>query len=84
MCRVCVWVWRAAVGSLVSEVREVPLAFGAAQTAPLGRAVIGGLLGATLATLFVLPSFFALVQARARSRSVSLDPYDPASTFYTS
>ncbi len=62
----------------------VPLAFGAAQTAPLGRAVIGGLLGATLATLFVLPSFFALVQARSGRRSVSLDPHDPASTFYIS
>jgi multidrug efflux pump subunit AcrB len=62
----------------------VPLAFGAAQTAPLGRAVIGGLLGATLATLFVLPSFFALVQGRSGRRSVSLDPHDPASTFYVS
>jgi multidrug efflux pump subunit AcrB len=61
----------------------VPLAFGAAQTAPLGRAVIGGLMAATLATLLVLPSFFALVQSRAR-RSPSLDPHDPGSSFYTS
>jgi multidrug efflux pump subunit AcrB len=61
----------------------VPLAFGAAQTAPLGRAVIGGLLGATAATLLVLPAFFALVQARATQQSASLDPHDPASRFYS-
>jgi multidrug efflux pump subunit AcrB len=49
---------------------------GADQTAPLGRAVIGGLFFATLATLFVLPSVFAVLQARAHRRSVSLDPDD--------
>lgn len=62
----------------------MPLALGAAQTAPLGRAVIGGLIGGTLATLFVLPSSFALVQSRAGRRSPSLDPYDPASSFHSS
>jgi multidrug efflux pump subunit AcrB len=61
----------------------VPLAFGAAQTAPLGRAVIGGLIGGTIATLFVLPAFFALVQSRAGHSSASLDPHDPASRFYS-
>jgi len=60
----------------------LPLALGAAQTAPLGRAVIGGLVGGTLATLFVLPASFALVQSRARRSSPSLDPYDSASSFY--
>ena len=43
----------------------------------LGRAVVGGLLFATLATLLVLPSVFALVQARAHRRPASLDPDDP-------
>jgi multidrug efflux pump subunit AcrB len=62
----------------------VPLALGAAQTAPLGRAVIGGLLGGTLATLFILPSSFALVQSRARRGSPSLDPHDATSSFYVS
>jgi multidrug efflux pump subunit AcrB len=62
----------------------IPLALGAAQTAPLGQAVIGGLIAATVATLFVLPSFFALVQSRAGVHSPSLDPYDPASSFYSS
>jgi multidrug efflux pump subunit AcrB len=56
----------------------VPMAFGLGeggqQTAPLGRAVVGGLAVATVATLLVLPSIFALVQARAHRRSASLDP----------
>jgi multidrug efflux pump subunit AcrB len=61
----------------------VPMALGftegGEQTAPLGRAVIGGLLVATFATLFVLPSVFAVVQARSSTRSASLDPDDPES-----
>ncbi len=52
---------------------------GAQQTAPLGRAVVGGLAMATLATLLVLPAAFAVVQARAHRRSPSLDPTDPQS-----
>jgi multidrug efflux pump subunit AcrB len=47
---------------------------GGGQTAPLGRAVIGGLTMGTLATLFVLPSIFAILQSRASTRSISLDP----------
>ena len=49
---------------------------GGQQTAPLGRAVLGGLAMATGATLFVLPAVFALVQSRAHRRSASLDPDD--------
>ncbi len=52
---------------------------GGEQTAPLGRAVIGGLVAATLATLLVLPAVFALVQGRAGRESASLDPDDPES-----
>jgi len=55
---------------------------GGEQVAPLGRAVIGGLLAATVATLVLLPSVFALVQARAHRRSVSLDVDDPESPHY--
>jgi multidrug efflux pump subunit AcrB len=61
----------------------LPLAIGfgegAEQTAPLGRAVVGGLVAATLATLLVLPAVFAIVQGRGHRRSVSLDPDDTAS-----
>ena len=52
---------------------------GGSQTAPLGRAVIGGLLASTVATLFVLPSVFALVQGPVGRRSASIDPDDPES-----
>jgi multidrug efflux pump subunit AcrB len=58
----------------------LPLAIGfgegGEQTAPLGRAVVGGLLAATVATLLVLPALFAVIQARAHRRSSSLDPDD--------
>jgi multidrug efflux pump subunit AcrB len=61
----------------------VPLALalgeGAEAAAPLGRAVIGGLAAATVATLTVLPSVFSLVQQRAATTSISLDPDDPES-----
>lgn len=53
------------------------------QTAPLGRAVIGGLVAATMATLLVLPAIFALVQGRTHRRSASLDPADPESPLHS-
>jgi multidrug efflux pump subunit AcrB len=55
---------------------------GAEQTAPLGRAVIGGLAAATLATLLILPTVFALTTRRRRPISPSLDPNDPQSPYY--
>ena len=63
----------------------IPIALGTgerAQAAPLGRAVIGGLVLATFATLTVLPAFYAILQARARPESPSLNPNDPESTYY--
>jgi multidrug efflux pump subunit AcrB len=63
-----------------------PLALGLGeggdQTAPLGRAVVGGLAAATLATLFILPCVFALLTTR-RVRSASLDPDDSESPHHT-
>ncbi|MGD9723612.1 MAG: efflux RND transporter permease subunit [Pirellulales bacterium] len=56
---------------------------GGQQNAPLGRAVIGGLLAATVATLFILPGIFAIIQGRARSTSASLDATDPHSAYFT-
>ncbi|MBO0801154.1 MAG: efflux RND transporter permease subunit, partial [Blastocatellia bacterium] len=55
---------------------------GGAQAAPLARAVIGGLLVATFATLTVLPSIYAILQRRASLTSPSLNPMDPASRYY--
>jgi len=40
---------------------------GGEQNAPLGRAVIGGLLLATIATLFFVPAVFSLVHTRRRA-----------------
>jgi multidrug efflux pump subunit AcrB len=54
---------------------------GGEQVAPLGRAVIGGLALATVATLLVLPSVFAVVQWGSKVQSVSLDPDDPESMY---
>jgi multidrug efflux pump subunit AcrB len=45
---------------------------GGEQTAPLGRAVIGGLVASTFAVLVVLPLVFAIAQHRARVKSPSL------------
>ncbi|HEY1307897.1 MAG TPA: efflux RND transporter permease subunit [Vicinamibacterales bacterium] len=56
---------------------------GAEATAPLGRAVIGGLSLATLATLIVLPSVYSLLQQSANARSASLDPDDPEGRYRT-
>ena len=64
----------------------IPMAtgFGEAsqQTAPLGRAVIGGLAASTLVTLFVLPAIYAILQGRTKTYSPSLDPDDPTSRHY--
>ena len=49
---------------------------GGEQSAPLGRAVIGGLGAATVATLLVLPAMYVLLSRRAAARP-SLDPNDP-------
>jgi multidrug efflux pump subunit AcrB len=56
----------------------VGLGEGGEQNAPLGRAVIGGLLFATIATLLILPTIFGLVQRRASRAPTTLDPDDPA------
>ncbi|AXY76191.1 efflux RND transporter permease subunit [Paraflavitalea soli] len=48
------------------------------QSAPLGRAVIGGLAASTLAALFVLPQVFAWMQKKATLNSPSLMPDTPA------
>ena len=73
-------------GAMIAGMLPMALALGEAgqQNAPLGRAVIGGLVAATFATLLVLPSVFALVQARASAASVSLDPSDPNSPNFQS
>jgi len=64
----------------------VPMAIGfgegGSQAAPLGRAVIGGLIVSTFATLTVLPSIYAILQQSASLTSPSLNPFDPTSRYY--
>ena len=55
---------------------------GGDQAAPLGRAVVGGLIASTFAALFVLPLVFAWVQGSVSTASVSLDPEDRESAHY--
>jgi multidrug efflux pump subunit AcrB len=70
--------------AMIAGMMPMALSLGEAggQAAPLGRAVVGGLLAATLATLFVLPSVFAVVQGRSHRRAASLDPDDPQSSHF--
>ena len=70
--------------AMVAGMLPMALAWGESgqQNAPLGRAVIGGLAAATAATLFVLPSVFALLRSWATTESASLDPDDPQSAYY--
>jgi multidrug efflux pump subunit AcrB len=64
----------------------VPMALalerGSQMQAPLGRAVIGGLVMSTFATLLVVPSIFAIVVGRSVARSPSIHPDDPESARY--
>ncbi len=90
--------WEAAIEGARSRLRPIlmtsfamiagmiPMALGLGeggeQSAPLGRAVIGGLIGATCATLGVLPAILATLQSRSAQPSASLDPDDPRSPHF--
>jgi multidrug efflux pump subunit AcrB len=54
--------------ALAMIIGMVPMALGLGdggeQNAPLGRAVIGGLLFATVSTLFFVPTFFSVLHGR--------------------
>ncbi len=64
----------------------VPMALaferGSEMQAPLGRAVIGGLVMSTVATLLVVPAIFALVIGRKEAYSPSIYPEDPESPHF--
>lgn len=55
---------------------------GGSQVAPLGQAVIGGLVFATLTSLFILPFIYQMAFARVSPRRVSLDPDDMESNYF--
>ncbi|MGB6630758.1 MAG: efflux RND transporter permease subunit, partial [Terriglobales bacterium] len=58
--------------ALAMIIGMVPMALGLGeggeQNAPLGRAVVGGLLFATVATLFFVPSVFTIIHGRREAR----------------
>ena len=64
--------------SLAMIAGMIPMASGMGeageQTAPLGRAVIGGLLASTFAALLILPLVFAWVQGKTDYEDPSLMP----------
>ena len=70
--------------AMIAGMLPMALGWGEAgqQNAPLGLAVLGGLIAATLSTLFVLPMFFVLAQSKANWASASMDPDDPQSRYY--
>jgi multidrug efflux pump subunit AcrB len=51
----------------------LPMAIEPGQNQPLGRAVIGGLIFATCATLFLVPTIFSLVHGRQPSAASEPD-----------
>jgi len=71
---------------LAMVVGMLPMALGimegGEQMAPLGRAVIGGLLAATCSSLLILPSIYAMLEQRGGTQSPSLDPDDPMSAYF--
>jgi multidrug efflux pump subunit AcrB len=70
--------------AMIAGMIPMALAFGqgSEETAPLGRAVIGGLSVATVATLLLLPMVFGLAQHDVSTGSRSLDPEDPDSKWF--
>jgi RND family efflux transporter MFP subunit len=64
--------------SLAMIAGMIPMASGMGeageQTAPLGRAVIGGLIASTFAALYILPLAFAWIQSKTSFQSPSLLP----------
>jgi multidrug efflux pump subunit AcrB len=70
--------------AMIAGMTPMALGFGEGgdQAAPLARAVIGGLLASTIATLTLLPPAFALFMGRSSIASPSLSPSDPDSRYY--
>ena len=57
--------------ALAMIIGMAPMAIEPGQNAPLGRAVIGGLLFATCATLFLVPTMYSVVHARDRNSAAA-------------
>jgi len=60
--------------ALAMIIGMAPMAIGHEQNAPLGRAVIGGLLFATFATLMFGPTLFAIAHRLLPNRANAAEP----------
>ncbi len=70
--------------AMIFGMLPMAIGFGEAgtQAAPLGRAVIGGLIVSTFATLTIVPLIYAILQTKVSVSSPSLNPMDPTSRYY--
>jgi multidrug efflux pump subunit AcrB len=59
--------------ALAMVIGMLPMAIEPGQNTPLGRAVIGGLIFATCATLFLVPTIFSLAHGRHRTPASQVD-----------
>jgi multidrug efflux pump subunit AcrB len=59
--------------ALAMVIGMLPMAIEPGQNTPLGRAVIGGLIFATCATLVLVPAIFSLVHSRQRGTAIEPD-----------
>ncbi len=70
--------------ALAMIIGMLPMAFalgeGGEQNAPLGRAVIGGLLVATVATLFFVPTVFSVLHSRRGRPDAAAEAVQPEAT----
>jgi multidrug efflux pump subunit AcrB len=64
--------------ALAMVIGMVPMAIEPGQNTPLGRAVIGGLIFATCATLVLVPAIFSLVHGGRHATADQPDPAAPA------
>jgi multidrug efflux pump subunit AcrB len=63
--------------SLAMIAGMIPMALGGGQIAPLGIAVIGGLISSTISVLFFLPAVYQWAAGKRKYKVISLDPQDP-------
>jgi multidrug efflux pump subunit AcrB len=70
--------------AMVAGMTPMAIGFGEGgpEAAPLGRAVIGGLIFSTFTTLLILPAIYTLLQKNASTTSNSLNPLDPESRYH--
>ncbi len=62
--------------ALAMIIGMIPMAVSTEQNAPLGRAVIGGLMFATVATLIFVPVVFSVVRAREKPETAAAEMFE--------